>query len=65
MLLNIFILLAMLGLLAILLMGLINMGRNDRASQQRSNKFMWLRIAVQFGVILLLLLAFYVKSRSG
>jgi hypothetical protein len=63
--LNIAIFAAMGIVFVVLVAGIANLAINNDQARSRSNKLMRLRVIAQFIAVLLLMVGFWVKSRSG
>jgi len=65
MVLNILMGLALLTVLGTLILGVVNLGKTDEASQLKSNKLMRIRVMAQAVAVGLLMLVLYLKSQGG
>jgi predicted small secreted protein len=62
--LNIVTFIAMGLVLAVLIAGIVNLSLTSDKARSRSNQLMRLRVLVQFFAVILLLVGFWIKSRS-
>ena len=56
---------AMIAVVVVLVFGIVNLYRTGEKARSTSNKLMRLRVALQFGAILLILGIYYVKEQMG
>jgi hypothetical protein len=61
---NIAIFLAMAAVLVVLVIGIANLAMTGDKARSRSNQLMRLRVLVQFIAVVLLMVGFWLKSRS-
>jgi phosphatidylglycerophosphate synthase len=61
---NIAIFVAMAIVFAVLVAGIVNLSLNSDKARSRSNQLMRLRVLAQFIAVILLMLGFWLKSRS-
>ncbi len=56
---------SMLAVVIVLVLGIVNLYRTGDKARSTSNKLMRLRVALQFGAILIILGIYYVKEQMG
>ena len=56
---------SMLAVVIVLVLGIVNLYRTGDKARSNSNKLMRLRVALQFGAILIILGIYYVKEQMG